>query len=106
MPELVNKTSAMGYKDYKYILYGNNISGLLSIAINPKKIGKVKSYQDKMMMKSLPKFYDALKIYLCDVPAIPNKMKSSFHESLMTSNLDLFISSHRSLLGYTYLRYT
>lgn len=41
MPHLMNKTSAAGYLDFKVILYGNNISKPLDIAINVSKAGKV-----------------------------------------------------------------
>jgi hypothetical protein len=41
MPHLHDKTSAAGYLDYKVILYGNNYSKPLSLAIDITKPGKV-----------------------------------------------------------------
>ena len=46
MPNLANHSSAMGYLDYKVILYGNNHSRplVLYITINsPGKVGKSSS---------------------------------------------------------------
>jgi hypothetical protein len=44
MPNLADHTSAMGYLDYKVILYGNNASGPLVLKIEIKSPGKVNDY--------------------------------------------------------------
>lgn len=76
MPNLANHSSAMGYLDYKVILYGNNNSRPLVLYITINSPGK---------------------IFLCDVPYVPPKWQTLLHEKLSLSNVTLFIKRESNL---------
>ena len=90
IPHLANKTSAAGYLDFKVILYGNNYSQPLDLGIEVVRPGKVRILFFKIMTLNLLLNY-AVQIYLCDVPSIPKKMLSLFHDGLKESGIRMTI---------------
>ena len=68
----VEKARRMGYKDYKYMLYGNNVSGPLSLKITVKKKGFV---------------------FLCQPPGIWGRLPDKF-KNVWEANTTVFLTAN------------